>query len=730
MARRNGNTVAGVWRCFTEESVSSSNTQTTIVLECNMESIAWGINIHNFYAEANINGNVKSTSTASFYSGTGQTVQKNLVRHTVTYNRTTSAQTKTLTAKIVNSTGYKNGTSTCSFAVTVPALPSYKVSYNANGGSGAPGAQTKWYGTTLKLSSTKPTRTGYTFQGWATSSGGSVAYAAGANYTSNSAVTLYAVWKANTWTISYNANGGSGAPGAQTKTYGVTLKLSSTRPTRTNYNFLGWATSSTATSAQYQPGGSFTTNATTTLYAVWKLAYVAPRITNLAANRCNSAGTYTEDGTYAKIAFNWAADRTVSSVKIVCNGVTTTVSGQSGTSGSVSQVVGAGALNIESQYTVSVTVADTTGSSTSTTVVAPLSYIMDFAPNGSVGIGKPAASSERLFEVDIPARFTNVVQGFTGQGHTGTQKVKIIARGKHTNASTSSLGHMRIFGSIGGWTAGSKGAIDIYIPTRSASQSTFEVNAYSPTLIGNTACYFTPRISSSDGYVYLLMGVNDYYSYNFIIEGQDIEIIDSDWLAAPGISGTDIFNTTAISTAQFGGYPLKVEKLNGHFGFALPDKTRNEWMRTTYNGMIPYQAGGASALGTNTWPFNTAWINQLNWTGNGLRGRCFKKIWSGTANEGATITVSEMPYYNLFAFEISTYSCMIPVIRGKNLDSDTYYGLGGYGINGGDNARIVSITCNASGSSTRIKLDELNIAGSANITDTANTSLVGIYGIL
>lgn len=72
-----------------------------------------------------------------------------------------------------------------------------------------------------------------------------------------------------TYTVSYNANGGSGAPSSQTKTHNKTLTLSSTRPTRTGYNFLGWSTSRTATSASYSAGGSFTSNSDTTLYAVW-----------------------------------------------------------------------------------------------------------------------------------------------------------------------------------------------------------------------------------------------------------------------------------------------------------------------------------------------------------------------------------------------------------------------------------------------------------------------------
>lgn len=70
--------------------------------------------------------------------------------------------------------------------------------------------------------------------------------------------------------VTYNANGGSGAPEAQTKYYKHTLKLSSTKPSRSNYTFKGWATSSTATTATYQPGANLTTNANVTLYAVWQ----------------------------------------------------------------------------------------------------------------------------------------------------------------------------------------------------------------------------------------------------------------------------------------------------------------------------------------------------------------------------------------------------------------------------------------------------------------------------
>ena len=121
--------------------------------------------------------------------------------------------------------------------------------------------------------SENPTRNGYEFLGWSTNQNATSptydivsTFYAPVKRTS----TLYAVWAAQTYTISYNANGGSGAPSSQTKTHGVTLTLSSTKPTRVGYEFLGWATSPTATSATYSAGGSYTNNGTATLYAVWK----------------------------------------------------------------------------------------------------------------------------------------------------------------------------------------------------------------------------------------------------------------------------------------------------------------------------------------------------------------------------------------------------------------------------------------------------------------------------
>lgn len=318
-------------------------------------------------------------------------------------------------------------TMTASKSITIKAKPSYTVSYSANGGSGAPSSQTKWYDESLTLSSTKPTRTGYTFKGWSTSSTATTAtWSAGGTYTTNATDTLYAVWKANTYTVSYNANGGSGAPSSQTKTYGKTLTLSNTVPTRTNYNFVGWATSSTATTASYQAGGSYTKNSAATLYAVWELAYSKPRITNISVNRVNTNGQSDDQGTRCKVTFSWATDKAAPTITISYRQTTSTnwsdvtLTAQN-TSGTVEQILSA-EFSIDKSYEVKVTVADSVGSSYVTRTLSSGKFIIDFKSGGDgIAIGKAAENAG--FDVYMDTKFEKSVTidgNLTGKYLTGT----------------------------------------------------------------------------------------------------------------------------------------------------------------------------------------------------------------------------------------------------------------------------------------------------------------------
>lgn len=327
-----------------------------------------------------------------------------------------ATKTITVTFRNFNNDNGDSATKSVTFNVTVPAWTSYVVKYNANGGSGAPGNQTKWRGQALTLSSTKPTRTGYSFLGWSTSSSAtSATYSAGGSYTTDAAATLYAVWKANTYTVKYNANGGTGAPANQTKTYGQTLTLSSTKPTRTNYNFKGWSTSSTATTATYSAGGSYTNNAAVTLYAVWELAYTKPSLTDITVERCDKDGIVTDDGTYALISFNWNTSKTATNAVItwtssdnVTDSSTTTLSG---TSGAFTKIIGDGELSIDLTYSVTIKVTDAVDSTTMTKTLSGFHFPIDIL-NGEVGvgvaIGKPAEKKDTL-DVGLTAEFRKSV---------------------------------------------------------------------------------------------------------------------------------------------------------------------------------------------------------------------------------------------------------------------------------------------------------------------------------
>lgn len=326
-----------------------------------------------------------------------------------------ATKTITVTFKNYNTDNGNSATKTVSFTVSVPAWTSYTVQYNANGGSGAPSSQTKWKDQTLKLSTTKPTRTGYSFLGWSTSSTAtSATYAAGANYTANAVTTLYAVWKANTYTIKYNANGGSGAPSSQTKTYGKTLTLSSTKPTRTNYNFKGWGTSASATTVAYAAGANYTTNAAITLYAVWELAYVKPRISNVSVTRCDSTGTITDEGQNGLVIFDWVCDKDVSSILIKwklsseSSWTSMSVSG-TGTNGSINQVIGLDKLSIENTYDIHITVTDDGGSSYAVSSLTSMKFAIDVKAGGT-GIAFGKAAEDDLAEFGYQVKFSGGIK--------------------------------------------------------------------------------------------------------------------------------------------------------------------------------------------------------------------------------------------------------------------------------------------------------------------------------
>lgn len=170
------------------------------------------------------------------------------------------------------STGYGAG-----IAYSETTSFGYTIAFNGNGAtSGSTASMPMTAGVEKSLTPNGFVRNGYIFSGWNTKADGTgVSYTdkqtvKNLSLTAGATVTLYAQWVSDTFTVTYNANGGTGAPAAQTKNYGTAITLSSTKPTRTNYVFLKWNTKADGSGDSYNPGDKYTDNASVTLYAQWK----------------------------------------------------------------------------------------------------------------------------------------------------------------------------------------------------------------------------------------------------------------------------------------------------------------------------------------------------------------------------------------------------------------------------------------------------------------------------
>lgn len=412
---------------YTFQYVASSEVRTSVAHAC--KAVINGVTVFN--GNYSING---KTGTHTINSGTIE-VTKGKSAKTVTFSCSMDF------SGITWSGTYHGSNKTASGTISVGTKTSYTVRYNANGGSGAPSSQTKWYGETLALSSVRPSRTGHTFQGWAltkaNADAGTWYYQPGGSCGKNENLTLYAVWKANTYTVAYNANGGSGAPSNQIKTYGVTLRLSSSIPTRSNYTFKGWGTTSSTKTVSYTAGGNYTGNTNITLYAIWELSYVKPRITNISTYRCNSAGEESDDGMSARVIFDWTTDRTVSSVTIEALLDSETITSKnvsvSGTGGNINTIFGNNSLDSEKTYTIRITVSDGSGYTRKSVTLPGLRFVIDCKSGGTgVAFGKPAEQDNTVgFGWD--ARFNNYL-GIYGVDLDGN--VKLAFQPQNENGNT------------------------------------------------------------------------------------------------------------------------------------------------------------------------------------------------------------------------------------------------------------------------------------------------------
>ena len=250
---------------------------------------------YNSIYPSNVSVQVVFDSNASGVSGGTVWFDNNSITDTIDYvpirtGYTLLGWSKSSTA--TSPTYYNGQTYTFTSSTTLYAVwkaNTYSVKYNANGGSGSMSNSSHTYDVSKSLSSNAFTRTGYTFLGWSKySTATSPTYTNGQSVknltsVSDAIINLYAVWQANTYTVSYNANGGSGTMSNSSHTYDVAKSLTSNAFTREGYTFLGWSTSSGATTPTYTNGQSVknltsTNGGTVNLYAVWQKNSTTPDV--------------------------------------------------------------------------------------------------------------------------------------------------------------------------------------------------------------------------------------------------------------------------------------------------------------------------------------------------------------------------------------------------------------------------------------------------------------------
>ena len=246
-----------------------------------------GKEIDNIYIPVHFTGDVtvvlkdddtgKTVATAYYHNG------DNAISFT---NLNTTA--KKLAANVNRTSGSANSTTRVLYGETVviSRTSSFKVSFNANGGSGGPSPVDVEQGAAMPTISSFPTRTGYTFAGYYDAASGGTKYynangSSAKNWDKAADTTLYAHWTANSYTIAYNGNKPSNAssdvasvPASHSATYDANVTLGSA-PTLTGWTFGGWYKESGCTNKVGNAGQTVSapnlrsTSGTATLYAKW-----------------------------------------------------------------------------------------------------------------------------------------------------------------------------------------------------------------------------------------------------------------------------------------------------------------------------------------------------------------------------------------------------------------------------------------------------------------------------
>lgn len=632
--------------------------------------------------------------------------------------------------------------------VNVAANYTVNVDFYANGGDTVPTNQSKTVSSSatnvnvsLNITSVLPTWTGHDFVGYAYSTDGAVVkypndgigssfsrtytnetydpltdttykYAQNKSYTYR----LYAIWQLQTFTVTYNANGGTNAPEPQTKQYGTDLTITSSVPTRENYIFQGWATSSTG-AVVYQSGDSYTNEESVTLYAVWKVAAgVLTSVTDTAIGSTGAATWTKVSNTHTyqlvlslagatNVTVNASAGATTASFTIPSGWLAAMPNSTTATATAVLYSYDSGTLVGSTQLPFTVTVPAS---------VKPTISVFTATPHS-------ANATAEGWHVAVQG-YSYITLSVTASAGTGATVSNITFSGHGiSQSSTATTGNTAIVTSTG-----SQGYNVTVTDSRGrTSTQTVNVTVYE---------YANPNISSMQAVRCLSNGtVSD-------TEGDYIKVLPV-FVFSP-VNGNNSLTVNKVeykihdvSTWTVGATSLVSNAWSPVFGpaditktfdvrFTITDALGNTFALET---IVPCVVGFSFGLMNDRARFggvvrqpglevdwDTTFDGDVTILGE-LKNKFMKSLWSSSSGwNSGSITVTGLSNYNLFLVRVDTYAVSVLCTLGRtNLTSDPAYfrGMGGY-TSSGTNAVNIYVNATRSGDQlTWVNAYSVNTAG-------------------
>lgn len=183
------------WRGYCVADVSTKdNGNMSVRVRVYMQSQGWGYSIGSGISASFSSAGGGGSGGGGFSTAYASSQSKLFVDRTVTIPRKQQDYNTTISWSVSNSSGYHDGTSSGRISIKIPAVPSHKLTFNLNQGSGNFPQMTKYWGYALYLPTTTPTRTNHSFVDWLA---GSTHYKPGEQYKPDADATFIAQWRLN-----------------------------------------------------------------------------------------------------------------------------------------------------------------------------------------------------------------------------------------------------------------------------------------------------------------------------------------------------------------------------------------------------------------------------------------------------------------------------------------------------------------------------------------------------